>query len=326
MEWLVVNQVVKVLNGQRVVNDISFSMQAGHRLGIAGQTGAGKSSLLKMIAGLLQPDQGNLLLGGDRIKGPEEQLLPGHSSIAYLSQHFELLNNYRVEEYLQLTGVLDEASSQRLAALCDIEQVLARKTTQLSGGERQRVALAAALGKNPRLLLLDEPFSNLDGAQKEKIKAVLTNIETSLSVTLLIVSHDAADLLAWADTILLMQQGKIVQQGSPTALYLNPVNNYCASLLGPYTPVSYGWLARLANKPEREDASKTVFLRPEQLKIHLEDPPPQARPATIADVFFRGAFFEAQVYCLGQLVKVSTRINTLQKGQTVYLSVRAWIW
>jgi iron(III) transport system ATP-binding protein len=279
-----------------------------------------------MIAGLLQPDQGNLLLGGDRIKGPEEQLLPGHSSIAYLSQHFELLNNYRVEEYLQLTSVLDWASSQRLAALCDIEQILGRKTTQLSGGERQRVALAAALGKNPRLLLLDEPFSNLDGAQKEKIKAVLANIETSLSVTLLIVSHDAADLLAWADTILLMQQGKIVQQGSPTALYLNPVNNYCAQLLGPYTPVAYHWLARLANEPETADANKTVFLRPEQLKIHTEDPPPQARPATIADVFFRGAFYEVQVYCLGQLVKASTRINSLQKGQTVYLSVREWIW
>jgi ABC-type lipoprotein export system ATPase subunit len=171
MEWLVVNQVVKVLNGQRVVNDISFSMQAGHRLGIAGQTGAGKSSLLKMIAGLLQPDQGNLLLGGNRIKGPEEQLLPGHSSIAYLSQHFELLNNYLVEEYLQLTSVLDWASSQRLAALCDIEHVLGRKTTQLLGRGRQRVALAAALGKSPRLLLLDEPFSNLDGAQKEKDKS-----------------------------------------------------------------------------------------------------------------------------------------------------------
>lgn len=325
MSWLVVNQVFKLLEGKVGVENVSFDLAVGQHLGIAGETGAGKSSLLKMIAGLLQPDRGEIFFNEERVHGPEEKLLPGHPSIAYLSQHFELINHYRVEEYLALTCLLDSQEAQRLYALCQIDALLKRKTTQLSGGERQRVALAAAIGKKPQLLLLDEPFSNLDTAQKEKIKEVLAGIEKEAMLTPLIVSHDATDLLSWADRILLMQQGQLVQQGTPKELYLHPANAYCAGLLGPFTQVPADWLATLADKKGLE-SRKTLFLRPEQLQISLEIPGRGTDLATIAEVSYKGSHNLVQCWCLGQLVKVATRLQDLQKGQQVCVRVREWVW
>lgn len=325
MSWLVVNQVFKLLQGKVGLENVSFDLAVGQHLGIAGETGAGKSSLLKMIAGLLQPDRGEIFFNGERVRGPEEKLLPGHPSIAYLSQHFELINHYRVEEYLALTCLLDSQEAQRLYALCQIDSLLKRKTTQLSGGERQRVALAAAIGKKPQLLLLDEPFSNLDTAQKEKIKDVLAGIEKEAMLTPLIVSHDATDLLSWADWILLMQQGQLVQQGTPKELYLHPANAYCAGLLGPFTQVPADWLAMLAGKKGLE-SRKTLFLRPEQLQISLEIPGRGTDLATIAEVSYKGSHNLVQCWCLGQLVKVATRLQDLQKGQQVCVRVREWVW
>ena len=325
MGWLIVNQVFKQLQGSASVGEISFALTAGQRLGIAGETGAGKSSLLKIIAGLLQPDSGQVVFEGERVLGPEERLLPGHAAIAYLSQHFELINHYRVEEYLALTSLLTTSEAKRLYALCGIDALLKRKTTQLSGGERQRVALAAALGKKPRLLLLDEPFSNLDTGQKEKIKEVLIGIEKEAVLTPLIVSHDASDLLSWADTILLVQHGKVVQQGSPRSLYIDPVNAYCAGLLGPYTPVPIDWLTPLTPRTVNSD-STLIYLRPEHLEIELQQPQRAAAPATVTEVHFMGSHFLVQLWCNGQLVRASTRLNSLEKGQEVFIFIRDWPW
>ncbi|MFM8711658.1 MAG: ABC transporter ATP-binding protein [Sphingomonadales bacterium] len=325
MSWLVVNQVFKQQHERVEVDGISFELAAGQHIGIAGETGAGKSSLLKLTAGLLQPDRGEVFFKGERVRGPEEQLLPGHSAIAYLSQHFELINHYRVEEFLVLTSLLNAHEAKRLYALCEIDSLLQRKTTQLSGGERQRVALAAALGKKPQLLLLDEPFSNLDSIQKEKIKEVLAGLEKETRLTSLIVSHDATDLLSWADRILLMKAGQLVQQGLPQELYVHPSNAYCAGLLGTYTQVSAEWLATLAEKPEFA-SGQSIFLRPEQLQIGLDTYTPGAALGTIAAVSYRGAHHLVELWCLGQLVKVATRIQGLEKGMQVSLRVREWIW
>lgn len=325
MSWLVVNQVFKQLQKNATVGEISFDLSAGHRLGIAGETGAGKSSLLKMIAGLLQPDRGEIRFEGSRVLGPEERLLPGHSGIAYLSQHYELINHYRVVEFLALTSLVEASEAEKLYALCGIDSLLQRKTTQLSGGERQRVALASALGKKPRLLLLDEPFSNLDASQKEKIKELLIGVEQEVGLTPLIVSHDAADLLSWADTLLLMQQGKLVQQGSPHHLYLHPVNSYCAGLLGPYATVPADWVASLAKRPAAS-LPREVFLRPEYVDIDLQEPASPAARATIEAVDFMGSHYLVRLWCNGHMVKANTRLHSLQKGQAVFVFLRECPW
>jgi iron(III) transport system ATP-binding protein len=232
MSWLVVKSVSKSFKEPLVLNDIHLQVAQGERLAIAGETGSGKSTLLKIISGLIQPDTGTIFFQGVRVLGPEEKLLPGHDKIGYLSQHFELLNNYRVEEVLEMKTVLPAAEAHRIFVLCDIVHLLARKTTELSGGERQRVALAKTLVANPSLLLLDEPFSNLDAIHKRAMKQTIHRLEQELGITTIMVSHDGADLLSWASRILILQEGVIIQEGIPSEVYQNPVSAYCAALLG----------------------------------------------------------------------------------------------
>jgi iron(III) transport system ATP-binding protein len=232
MSWLVVQSVRKSFKDSLVLNDIRVQLNQGERLAIAGETGSGKSTLLKIIAGLLQPDAGTVFFQGSRVLGPDEKLLPGHDKIGYLSQHFELLNNYRVEEIVEMKTVIPEQEAKRIIDLCNIGHLLTRKTTELSGGERQRVALAKTLVTNPSLLLLDEPFSNLDAIHKRAMKQTIHRLEQELGLTTIMVSHDGADLLSWASRILILQKGTIIQQGIPSEVYENPISEYAAALLG----------------------------------------------------------------------------------------------
>src|SRR6201991_2798823 len=159
------------LNGR-----ISFTQEKGRKLAIAGETGSGKSTLLKMIAGLAEVRTGEVRFGGTRVLGPLERLIPGQPGIAYLSQHFELWNNYRVEEVLSYANDLSVEEASALYEIVRIDHLLSRRTDQLSCGERQRIALSRLLVKPPRLLLLDEPFSNLDRTHKVILKEVIRDI------------------------------------------------------------------------------------------------------------------------------------------------------
>jgi len=266
MAWLAVSGINKKEAGVAVVNDISFTQQPLQKIAIAGATGSGKTTLLKLVAGLIQPDSGTIFFEGERIKGPDEKLMPGHVGVAYLSQHFELRNNYRVEELLQMANQLDENDAALVYTVCKIDHLLKRWTHQLSGGERQRIALAQLLVSAPKLLLLDEPYSNLDALHKTELQSVLYNICEQLKMTCLLVSHDPVDVLSWADVILVLQQGRLIQKGTPEFVYRHPVNEYVAALFGKYNVLSNDLIRQLA-------AFKTVgkpipqFIRPEQFII-----------------------------------------------------------
>lgn len=222
----------KSRDGREVLCDLSFSMDAGERLVIAGSTGAGKSTLLRIMSGLLQADAGRVIFEGERVRGPEEKLMPGHPGIAYLSQHFELRKNYRVFDELDAWSRVEPDWQERVFDICGIRHLLGRWTTELSGGERQRTALARALLTGPRLLLLDEPFSNLDMAHREQMRGVLELVCQDLKVTCIMVLHEAADIMSCADRVLVLQEGRIVQDTSPFGLYRAPVNEAAAGLLG----------------------------------------------------------------------------------------------
>ena len=132
MVFLDLQAVSKYERGNTVLQPLHFSMQEGERVAIAGETGSGKSTFLKLIAGLLQPDEGNVYFEGIRVLGPDEQLLPGHPKIAYLSQHFELRNNYKVHELLEMTNQLDARSAQQIFDVCRISHLMMRKSDELS--------------------------------------------------------------------------------------------------------------------------------------------------------------------------------------------------
>ena len=221
MAMLMVKGISKHDKGIFTIKDICFSQEAFQKIAIAGETGSGKTTLLKMIAGWIQPSAGEIRFGQERVLGPEEHLMPGHPGIAYLSQHFELRNNYWVHEILEYANLLTQQEADNIYAVCRIGHLLQRRTDQLSGGEKQRIALARLLITSPVLLLLDEPFSNLDMVHKKIMKLVIEDIGGKLGITCLMVLHEAPDILSWADTILVMKDGEILRAKSGTHLVLN---------------------------------------------------------------------------------------------------------
>lgn len=266
MDLLQVNNIVKRNRKEVVLNDISFQYTTFKRIAIAGETGSGKTTLLKVIAGLVQPDAGKVLFEEERIAGPDERLLPGHPRIAYLSQHFELRNNYSVGDFLEMASKVGEKRAYRIYELCQIDHLLQRNTDQLSGGERQRTALARLLTTAPRLLLLDEPFSNLDGLHKQVLKNVLQDIATEENLACMMVSHDPVDVLPWAEEVIVMQEGTIIQTGIPEIVYSQPVSEYAGGLFGDYNILS-AEQAMVIFKLGSLPAGKKLFIRPEGIRL-----------------------------------------------------------
>lgn len=297
-EILRVQQLTKLLDDQPIVQDVSFILHRGRKMAIAGETGSGKSSLLKMITGYIQPDSGQTYFKNKRVEGPLEKLLPGHPGIAYLSQYFELRNNYTVSEELSYTNQLSEAEAGLIYRICEISHLLLRRTNQLSGGEKQRIALARQLVKKPELLVLDEPFSNLDSIHKATIKNVLHNITVQLGITTLLVSHDAADVLSWADELLLMKEGKIIQQGKPEQVYNQPLNLYCAGLLGAYNLINQANTA-IAQLTNLSWATGSFILRPEYFSLQAKNQEFTVQ-GKVSGILFLGSHYLVQVTVAGE--------------------------
>ncbi len=319
MALLEVAGISKLEKENFTVKEISFTQQFSQRIAIAGETGSGKSTLLKIIAGLIQPDAGKIIFDGKRVLGPLEKLIPGHPDIAYLSQHFELRNNYRVEEELESKNLLTDEEASTIYAICRIQHLLKRKTDQLSGGERQRIVLARLLTASPKLLLLDEPFSNLDAAHKNIIKSVLEDIGTKLSITCILVSHDAMDSLSWAETIIVMREGQIIQHGTPEQVYNQPVNEYCAGLLGEYNLISKTNTAAFIKNNESKAEKKKLLIRPEHLNIVSKSD--SAINGIVVNILFFGSYYNIDVLVGKQLIRLKSTNNQFVKGDTVYLSL-----
>lgn len=267
MSILRIENLVKKLNDTTALDGISFQVPEGERLAIAGSTGSGKTTLLKIIAGLIQADKGQAFLFDSKLSGPEEKLMPGHPGIAYLSQHFELRNNYRVEEIMEYSNKLSEEEAAEIFRICRIDHLLRRRTNELSGGERQRTALARLLITNPVVLLLDEPFSNLDGISKKGIQTVLRDMRERFELTEIMVSHDPEEILAWADRVLIMKDGKLFEQGTPEQLYRYPLTEYTASLLGRYQVLPDPIVAWLGLEPVSSSENVKWMIRPEKIKL-----------------------------------------------------------
>ena len=305
--------------GQGRVSGISFVQQKGQKLALAGATGSGKSTLLKLIAGLLQPDVGEIWLDGQRVRGPLETLVPGHPGIAYLSQHFELWNNYRVGEVLSYANDLSDEEAGALYAMCRIGHLLGRRTDQLSGGERQRIALTRLLVKPPRLLLLDEPYSNLDRVHKEILRAVIRDIADSMGISCILVSHDPQDILSWADEILVLNEGRLIQKATPERIYRQPVDEYTAGLFGKYNLVDATLAARLGRLAGTADGRKDLFIRPEKLTLSAMGN--AAAQGRVTGVTFLGGYYEIEVELASSRLLVRADSNSYKKGQVVFVGL-----
>lgn len=317
MHFLQVNSLCKREKGYLVVNTISFSQLQGQRIAIAGETGSGKSTLLKMIAAQVQPDGGEILFREKQVRGPLEKLLPGHPGIAYLAQQSDLPHFLKVEQVLAYVNQLPEEEAKKLYEICRISHLVRRKTDQLSGGEKQRIALARLLVTSPQLLLLDEPFSNLDIVHKNVLKKVIRDIGEQLNITCILVSHDPQDTLPWADEIMIMKDGVIVQQGSSRTIYTQPANEYVAGLFGKYNLVDEETLQLFTQSKSITQQGKKVFLRPEQIHVSSNE----GVKATIKTMLYLGNSYELELLVNDQLLTVQSFEPGLQAGDVVNIEL-----
>ncbi|WP_205499884.1 ABC transporter ATP-binding protein [Rufibacter psychrotolerans] len=317
MTFLEVAGITKQGEKEAVLTNISFTQQAFQNIAVAGETGSGKSTLLKIIAGLVQPDAGQVLFQEERVKGPAEKLVAGHPGIAYLSQQFELAEFLRVEQVLRYANTLPQEEADALYELCHIRHLLQRRTDQLSGGERQRIALARLLLTSPSLLLLDEPFSNLDTGHKNTLKTILHDLAEELDITCLMISHDPQDTLSWADQILVMKDGQLVQQGTPEEVYRQPVNTYVAGLFGKYNLLAPDQALAITGATANSNNGKSLLLRPEDLVLEVEEK--KGSSATVNKVTFFGSYYEVETTVENFPVVVRTGVRSLVQGDTVYL-------
>jgi ABC-type sugar transport system ATPase subunit len=327
---LEVKDVNKRGEGDFMLSNISFRQTRLEKIAISGETGAGKSTLLKLIAGLLQPDSGQLLYQNEKILGPLDHLVPGHPGIAYLSQHFELQKSLRVEQVLNYANTMEGDEAETLYKVCQIDHLLRRRTDQLSGGEKQRVAICRLLISRPGLLLLDEPFSHLDMVHKNTLKDVIRDIGERLRITCMLVSHDPIDTLSWADKIIVMREGRVVQMDSPEIIYSKPVDEYTAGLFGKYNLIApkdgplYSRL-KMQSAMSGNGQGRRIFLRPEQLKMAARSE--RAFRGKIERVLFYGSFSEAIVSVSKKHLTIRTTRRNIQDGQTIYFTVsREKLW
>jgi ABC-type sugar transport system ATPase subunit len=286
MHLLTVEDISKEEEGRTLVKDVRFSISANKKVALMGETGSGKSTIMKMMAGLVQASAGNVFFEGSRVKGPDEVLLPGHQAIAYLSQHFELRNNYRVHELLEMANKMEDEEAAAIYSICRINHLVDRKVHQLSGGERQRIALARLLVGKPRLLLLDEPFTNLDLFNNRIINDVIHQVCNKMAITCVLVSHDPVEVLSWADELLIMKNGALIFQGSPKEAYAMPKDEYIAGLLGEYNMISPAQ-ETLYKLFGFEENVEPMFIRPEKMGIGKD--PTKGIAGTVIEVKFLGA-------------------------------------
>lgn len=312
MELLGVTDISFKERGVVVIEPLSFVQRKGQKLALVGESGAGKSTVLQLIAGLVQPTTGEVRAVGSRVRGPAVALVPGHPGVAYLSQKSDLPKFLRVEQVLGYASRWPAAEMHTLYKVCRIDHLLARRTDQLSGGEQQRVALTRLLLGRPELLLLDEPFSNLDRVHKREMQAIIEEVGSRLGITCLLVSHEATDVLGWADELLVLRRGRLVQQGAPELIYTEPADEYTAALLGDYTLVTGADRQALAPLVAGEGA---LLVRPEQVVL---GPPEAGKPfATVQAVRFLGSFYELMVQLSTTLLRVRASQPNFRTGEQV---------
>ena len=291
------------LLGNFSLENINFTQQKFEKIALIGETGSGKSTLLKTIAGLIQPTSGIILFDGEKVMGPDWQLVAGQKGIAYLSQHFELRNNYRMEELLMYANELTQLEADELYRLCRIDHLMQRNSYELSGGEKQRIALARLLITKPKLLILDEPYSNLDLIHRNILKEIVENICTKYEISSIITSHEPADVLPWADKIIVLKNGKVLQHGTSFEVYKTPLNEYVAGLLGNY------------NLLDKNIFLTEKIIRPEDIQLVEESESDFS--ATILSVKFMGNYFEVVIDIKQQLLKVQTAKNNIKVGDNM---------
>lgn len=249
-----------------VINDISFFVSTGQNVALIGESGCGKSTLLKLIYGLYDLDSGFIMHQGQPVLGPKFNLIPGMDTMKYLAQDFDLMPYITVSENIgkYLSNTDKDKKMERIAALLamvEMSDFANVKAKYLSGGQQQRVALARVLALEPQILLLDEPFSQIDAFRRNSLRRNLFKYLKEKQIICITATHDPTDILAFADVALVMKNGKMVRNDPPKSIYDDPRDLYTASLFGDVNELPLHLIS------SERDKSQTMFVYPHQLHV-----------------------------------------------------------
>lgn len=280
MNALELHAICKSYGAHRALENISLCVPTGSRTVIVGPSGSGKTTLLRMIAGFEFPDSGSLSMNGQTLADATHEVPAHRRLIGYVPQDGALFPHMSVAANIGFGLATKGAEKQqRIAQLMDsvaLDASMANRWPhELSGGQQQRVALARALAQQPRLMLLDEPFSALDTGLRTAMRKMVARLLSEAGVTTILVTHDQSEALSFADQLAVMRQGRLVQSGHPLDLYRYPDDEQTALFLGDAVvmpaKIEGGWahcdLGRIPVNNHRNNSCAQIMLRPEQLQL-----------------------------------------------------------
>lgn len=316
------------------VKDVSFGIQKGQLIGLLGPSGGGKTSILRMLAGLENPDSGEILFHGKRVN----QLSPQERGIGFVFQNYALFKHMTVFDNiafgLKVKKTGKDTIKNRVMELVELTGLKGfehRYPHQLSGGQRQRVAFARALAPEPQLLLLDEPFAAIDAKIRQELRSWLRELIERVGITSIFVTHDQDEAIEVADEIMIISQGQLEQKGTPWDIYKEPATPFVAKFIGESTLV--GNAAELKGFDEAAKSIDTkALIRPEYIEVGTEHEF-QVLSATdngvVKHLHFRGSQWLVEVEVGGHVLTTyrSLEKETLQTGQQVRVLVhRAYLY
>jgi ABC-type Fe3+/spermidine/putrescine transport system ATPase subunit len=314
---ITVNHLVKSYGAEnRVVDDVSFAIQPGEMFFLLGPSGCGKTTVLRMLAGFVEPDSGDILFDQKRMN----DVSPQHRHTAMVFQNYAIWPHLTVFEnvaYGPRSRKLDSTAIRKRVSdalkVVRLEELAQRKPAQLSGGQQQRVALARALAVEPSLILLDEPLSNLDASLRLELRHELQRIHRETRTTSLYVTHDQEEALSLADRIAVMNRGKVEQIGTPSEVYERPASEFVARFMGEINVIAADSpLAATLNAP----AGRKFGFRPESVLLGAEGVAAVVRHST-----YLGSKVELAVETSsGEALKLWTR-KTVPTGETIHFRV-----
>jgi sulfate transport system ATP-binding protein len=317
-----VKNISKRFGNFQALDNVSLEVPAGSLLALLGPSGSGKTTLLRIIAGLEGADSGSVLYEDEDVTAASAR----DRNVGFVFQHYALFRHMTVFENiafgLRVRKARRDAVDSRvreLLHLVRLEGLERRYPSQLSGGQRQRVALARALAIRPKVLLLDEPFGALDAKVRQELRAWLRSLHDEIHVTSLFVTHDQDEAFEVADTVVVMNQGRVEQAGSPQDVFDHPANPFVMDFLGNVNMftgrVQNGratlgsWVVDYPEYPHAEARDATLYFRPHELDIQLQRNGVPAMAATVE-----------RINSAGPIARIALAADGFERGLNVELS------
>ncbi|MDB5056501.1 MAG: transporter [Bacilli bacterium] len=323
---IIVKQLHKSFGNFEASKNISFEIEKGKLIGLLGPSGGGKTTILRMLAGLEEPDSGEIFFHGQKVN----DLPPQKRGIGFVFQNYALFKHMSVFDNIAFgltvkknTKAQIKARVSELIALTGLKGLESRLPHQLSGGQRQRVAFARALAPEPQLLLLDEPFAAIDAKVRKELRSWLREMIDRVGITTIFVTHDQEEAVEVADEIMIINQGALEQKGTPIDIYKNPQTPFVAGFVGESTHLDQ--ITSLKGFSSSLKDAKAI-VRPEFVEVgkaHEISFPSAAEKGTVKNVYFRGTNWQIDVEVGGHRLFAyrSMEQDAVQPGDQVHVLI-----